>query len=494
MNVSPTAIALVDDMLDRGHLPALTENVSEICALTSKTDTRSADLAAIIMRDCGMTSNVLVTANSAMYCPKTPIKTVSAAVTFLGFEKVRGLVLGLEIFKQSVKNARDQNLMKLYANSYFAGAFSQALARNANYADPEEIFVAGLLFQLPRVALANAFPARYKRLEELMSEDGKDLDAACNTVFDCVYTDVCFALAQAYRIPGKVAMILKGEDTDDDNMVGLVRQAVTVAEMLFSTGKGEEAVRKAENEIRELLKTDDFSVADFIRSACADDPNINRFFNIAAEDVDIMVRILEWGKASPAKVVAGLQFVSGLDEETKQDPELLIGHFLTELMMCQRRGEDVNHVLMLALEAVYRCVAEAHVFIAFSSQNNHMLVGRFYAGENTVIKAEDFRIPFKRKKSPIILTMDLQEPCLWGSRDEALGLPSFTTKKLKLKHAYFVPLCLAGRSFGMLFAGRSSSRIIEDCEQVWIEQIAEQVSRAFALQAKQAKQFVAKTL
>ncbi|MBW2492908.1 MAG: HDOD domain-containing protein [Deltaproteobacteria bacterium] len=85
---------LIEEMRSKGNLPAINENVQAITQITHQSHTRAVDLATVIMRDCGLTSNILATANSVIYRPRYPIKTVTYAVTFLGFEKIRSLALG----------------------------------------------------------------------------------------------------------------------------------------------------------------------------------------------------------------------------------------------------------------------------------------------------------------------------------------------------------------------------------------------------------------
>jgi HD-like signal output (HDOD) protein len=75
------------------------------------------------MRDTGLTTNVLTTINSALYGLKFPVKTVTSAVSLLGFEKVRALALGLTLFQETNPNSRDQKMLSLYAASYFSGSF-----------------------------------------------------------------------------------------------------------------------------------------------------------------------------------------------------------------------------------------------------------------------------------------------------------------------------------------------------------------------------------
>ena len=82
---------MMAELRSRGDLPALDANVATICSLTEHPLTGAADLTSVILRDAALTASVVSTANSALYSPSEPVKTVSTAILLLGFEKVRAL-------------------------------------------------------------------------------------------------------------------------------------------------------------------------------------------------------------------------------------------------------------------------------------------------------------------------------------------------------------------------------------------------------------------
>jgi len=156
---SQRAFDLLSELRQKGSLPAFADNVRSLCQVDEETYSNINELASIIMRDTGLTANIVSSINSALYGLKFPVNTVSSAVNLLGFKKIRALALGLSMFQQSVGSIKkqDHKLFAMYANSYFSGTFSLGLAREAGAKMPEELFVAGLLRQLPKLALANCW-------------------------------------------------------------------------------------------------------------------------------------------------------------------------------------------------------------------------------------------------------------------------------------------------------------------------------------------------
>jgi HD-like signal output (HDOD) protein len=470
---------LVEKMRKKGNLPAISENVQAITRITGESRTRSSDLATVIMRDCGLTSNILATANSAFYSPRYPIKTVTYAVTFLGFEKVRSLALGLSIFKQTMKTAKTQQLAQLYASSYFSGAFAMSLVKKNRYSNPEEIFIAGLLYRLPWLALANTFPKDFKEMENLIVEGKRSNNEACQRVFGVKYDEICKSLVNIYNLPDKVARVLRDDVAGNDPVVALVRESAHIANMLFGNGLGgKRPMEDIEARIKKLLNLNKFDVSEFIKDTCERDANVSKFFNLEKEDVDMMVKALEWGKGNPAQIAGNIVFGEALIEEEHEDPDGLIGQFLTDLMIASRKNTEINQFLMLAQEALYRCLPGTEVFTLFLDKAKTMMVGRFYAGRDVQARATDFKISMTQTNSPIVDSIMKKETAQWNDTQTPLQL-THLQKHLPIKTAMFSPIITFNKAIGMYFLARTADVPFSEKEVAWFEQIVVYVGKAF---------------
>jgi HD-like signal output (HDOD) protein len=476
---------LLEEMRSKGNLPAINENVQAITQITRQSHTRAVDLASVIMRDCGLTSNILATANSVLYRPRYPIKTVTYAVTFLGFEKVRSLAVGLSIFNQAMKTAKTQQLGQLYASSYFSGTFARSLAIKNNEDNPEEIFVAGLLYRLPWLALANTFPNKFKEMETLIAGNNISDNRACQTVFGIEYDEICKALTNIYNLPDKVAKVLRNDDIYDP-VVSMIRESGHISNMLFGNGLGgEQAMQRTENRIKKILGTDEFDISDFIKNTCEQDANVARFFHMEKDDVDMMVKALEWGKGNPAQIAAKVAFADALAEgETPQDPDSLIGQFLTDLMIACRKETEINQVLMLAQEALYRCLVGTEVFAAFFNKSKTIMTGRFYAGKDPLLKAENFTIGMKDINSPLVTSIKNKETIILNHTQTAFQLPHLQ-KRLPFRTAMISPVITTVGVIGAYFIARTSDIPFSEKEIAWFEQIVIYVGQAFEKSKKQ---------
>ena len=161
-------------------------------------------------------------------------------------------------------------------------------------------------------------------------------------------------------------------------------------------------------------------------------------------------------------------------------PEMLIGHFLTEMELCQRDGDELNQTLMLAQEALFRCLPDSEIFIAFINAEKTGLKGRFYIGSNKRIKAQDFAVPISKSDSAIVQCLSQQKPGHWQAGDTALGLPYKHFGQMPFHCAYLSPIAIRNQPIGICFVGRLKSLEFNERECVWIDKIVDSIAKALA--------------
>jgi HD-like signal output (HDOD) protein len=477
MSTEASAAELLSELRHKGHLPALDANVATICALTGDPLIGAAELTSVILRDPALTANIISTANSALYHPAEPIKTVSAATLIMGFDCVRTLALGLSIVKQMGQTAQNRNLFRLFACSYFSGMFAMALGQRAGHKTPEELLVAGVLSQLPRLLLAHAFPDRYATLEHRMATEKLPFERACREVFGVSYGGLSGEIARFWNLPASVARHVRGESGQDATSA-LLRHAGQVADMMFGNQSGGSTqLLAAERELQALLEDPGFKLGEFIGEACAADPNVLRFFRLSSKDVDMMVKIVEWGKVNPAEVASNLTFGppdEAAPDKAVQDPAVLIGQYLTELMKAIRRGPDINRVLLTGLEAIYRCAQPACVLLAFPDAAKQRLQGRFLLGSGG--KAGEFHADLQNETSPVARCWKSQQPLQASARRD---LPESFLTRAGLDSVFLSPIVVGGNAIGLCVVARAAAVPFAEQEQAWIDTVVDHIATAF---------------
>lgn len=161
-------------------LPVMPEVAAKILAIAeTDLDFSFTELENIIKMDPGLTSRVLKVANSALYARSKEITNLQTAIGLMGFKSLRSMVV-LVTASALYKHKSSQWILKALWRESVESAFickSLALA-TGNREFAEESFLAGLLQDIGKLALAMAMPDEYATIHRTINEDSPVPDEA----------------------------------------------------------------------------------------------------------------------------------------------------------------------------------------------------------------------------------------------------------------------------------------------------------------------------
>lgn len=483
MSEKLTPRQILVEMREKGTLKALDRTVADVCTMTQTSGGSIAELSEVIMRDAALSASMIATSNSVVYAGVEIVRTISAAVIRLGFDKVRALALGLTIFKMAGQSARTPDLYRMYAGSYFTGSLAMELLRRNEQPNAEEGFVAGLLLQVPRLMLANTFPHRYKEAERLLATEDLSFDLACQRSFGIEFSVIRRAVLAHWNLEDELPEPSRQRDPVKETRARLIEEARHLADMIFGNAPGgEERLAKTEERIAKLLGQKSFSVGELVRATSEHDQNVRRFFKLTPRDIEMMLKIVQWGRVNTAQIAASLTLDSAQQQlDAPADaPEVAIGNYLTEMMHLCRRGADLNQLLLIAQEAAFRCARPDHVILALLDSAQTLLRGRLHAGAHAKIAPAVVTVEMTRRESPLVQCIlsrnswrGLTNPEAWGKE---------LIKETQARHALIVPIVAHDRPVGLQLLTRSDDDPFSKQEQAWLEAITGSLGVGFERQ------------
>jgi HD-like signal output (HDOD) protein len=185
---------------DIEKFPALLPVVQKGLAIIENPDGTTAQLTRVLQADPVVVARVLRFANSAYFGVMGEVRTVLMAVNIIGYRKLQAmlrhiLVSGLiELLSQGRPAAT-----RIRNTAVAASAAAHELALYCELEDPEELMVAGLLFNVGELALFWSFPREYEAL--LKSQGERPPSAAHWAVFGVDSTQVGRVVLEAWQFP-----------------------------------------------------------------------------------------------------------------------------------------------------------------------------------------------------------------------------------------------------------------------------------------------------
>ncbi len=146
-------------------LPSVPDVVTEINAELDSDNCTSQSIAKIISRDPIVSARVLQLANSTIFGLRQPVVDLKHGVGVIGNEMVRSLVLSHALFSEGQHDSI-LSTAQLFDHCFQTAMVARELAPIAglNRNQMNSVFTGGLLHDIGKIILVNAFPERYDNI------------------------------------------------------------------------------------------------------------------------------------------------------------------------------------------------------------------------------------------------------------------------------------------------------------------------------------------
>jgi len=193
---------LVRGLTKVASLPTIFVKLDE--AINSPRSTNK-DLARIISEDTAMAARLLRIANSAMYNFPAKIDTVSHAITVIGINQLRDLVLAcsvIRLFDNLPSTA--VSMESFWRHSIGCGIASRVLAGLRREANVERYFVTGLLHDIGRLIMFTELSSEYSLVLAERDKHSELLFKMEQQLLDFDHAKLGGLLLQAWQLPERI--------------------------------------------------------------------------------------------------------------------------------------------------------------------------------------------------------------------------------------------------------------------------------------------------
>jgi putative nucleotidyltransferase with HDIG domain len=191
---------LIGKGLDLPSLPEIYLRVSE--QLEDETSSVQ-QIGGTVQNDPAITSRVLKMVNSAYYGLPNQVASVAQAVSLLGRERLKHILIGSVL--RGVFSGQDNpafSMQEFWQHSIKTAIIARELATQIReIQEPATMFTAGLLHDIGKLLLINKFPDRMLAAEEYMIQKRVDILTAELSQIGVTHTAVSEALMEHWGLP-----------------------------------------------------------------------------------------------------------------------------------------------------------------------------------------------------------------------------------------------------------------------------------------------------
>jgi HD-like signal output (HDOD) protein len=184
------------------NLPVLPATAAKVLTLAESKDFSFNTLEETVMLDPSLTSKILRIANSAQFARQHEVTELRTAITLLGLNTIKNLVILLTGSGLFLKSRNSSFYSFFWKHSLLSAFLSRDLALKVGRKDKaDQAFVAGLLHNIGQVAFYLADPARYEALLAASVREGRRISLLEEEEFGTDHKRVGYQVLLGWNFP-----------------------------------------------------------------------------------------------------------------------------------------------------------------------------------------------------------------------------------------------------------------------------------------------------
>jgi putative nucleotidyltransferase with HDIG domain len=191
------------------ELPTLPAVAIRLIQVSANPDVSIDEICDTLRGDPALVARVLTAANCAAGGAVSPIETLESAVVRLGMRQVRGIALAAQIFECFERATPDSltppdfDPIGFWEHSLAVATGSQMIAESIGEDDLQTglVFIAGLLHDMGKIALATIYPKAYARVASRARGTHGDIADSEREILGVDHTVAGRRLAQRWKLP-----------------------------------------------------------------------------------------------------------------------------------------------------------------------------------------------------------------------------------------------------------------------------------------------------
>ncbi len=222
------------------QLPTLPVIFAEFNKLVNKPFVSTRQIADLIKKDQSMVAKILQLSNSALYSKRQKITTLANAITYLGTETLKNIILQIclvRTFKFESSAIPDFNPVTFWEHSLGTAYFSDILAQKLKLPHDENYYIGGLLHDIGKVLTFQFYPEKFEEVVlEQIEEECPDYMAE-KEVLGVDHSDIGGFLAEQWNFKKEIVNTIENHHKLLRSRLNVVTAVVSISN-LFSKRAG----------------------------------------------------------------------------------------------------------------------------------------------------------------------------------------------------------------------------------------------------------------
>lgn len=189
------------------QLPTVPELYAKFTKMIENPMIKNQKIADLISKDQSMVTKILRLSNSALYSKRQEITSLANAITFLGTETLKNLILQISlvrVFRFENEEVPQFKISTFWEHSLASAYFSQIIAKKLSIPYNDNIYIGGLLHDIGKLVVYQYYPEKFEEIIlKQVKEKTIDFDAE-EAVMGVNHTEVGVFFADKWKFKREI--------------------------------------------------------------------------------------------------------------------------------------------------------------------------------------------------------------------------------------------------------------------------------------------------
>lgn len=211
------------------QLPTLPVILDKLNEMLKNPLTSNKKIAELITKDQAMVTKILKLSNSAMYSKRQKITNLTNAITFLGVEKLKTLILQIslvKVFSFKSDDIPEFSITTFWEHSMGTAYFTNLIVKKLKLPANDNYYISGLLHDIGKLVVYQFYPDKFEAIiKKQIAENLIDFQAE-ESILGVNHNEIGAYLARKWNFNDEIVSVIEAhhEDTTSNSLTVAVVQ------------------------------------------------------------------------------------------------------------------------------------------------------------------------------------------------------------------------------------------------------------------------------
>ena len=480
---SSTLDFLLRRMRHTADFPALSQAVTAINKINEGEAERLQVLAEVILQDFSLTNKLLRIVNSASFGHfGGTISTISRAIVILGFDAIRNLAITLLLFEHMHNKAQAAKLRDAVLSAFFGGILARELGKKSGARDVEEALIGGMFTALGKLLTVYYFHEENIEIEKRL-QAGMSEEKASVQILGLSFRELGVGVAHSWNFPERMITsmrplpegLVRAPQNQTERLRLFANMGAAMVPLAGMSGtEAERSLLDMEKRIKPAYAWSARELGHLLKESAKTYLGYLSILGVDTRQSDFANQLRLLGgvakepaySAQPGDTIDRAQLMTGeydLDTELVPVDENMIAPAealsagVQDITNTLVTAFNLNDLLRMILETMYRSMGFSHVLIATRDPKRHKVIARFGFGADINQIIPHFQIDLDKPVDVFQVAMERNADIfIENINTEAIKsrVPSWYRTTVNAQTFIIFPLVLDKRVIGLLYADK----------------------------------------